>query len=57
MAPYFDVSDTAQRLRYFVMERYDGVHETTMDQYVVDGDALDFSNWSYTGVSWGQGDH
>ena len=54
---YFDVSDTAQRLRYFVMERYDGVHETTMDQYVVDGDALDFSNWSYTGVSWGQGDH
>lgn len=54
---YFDVSDSAQRLRYFVMERYDGVHETTMDQYVVDGDALDFSNWSYTGVSWGQGDH
>lgn len=53
---YFDVPDGASRLRYFIMERYDGIHETTMDQYVVDGDALDFSNWSYTGVSWGQGD-
>lgn len=53
---YFDVAEGASRLRYFIMERYDGVHETTMDQYVVDGDALDFSNWSYTGVSWAQGD-
>ena len=54
---YFDVPEGANRLRYFIMERYDGVHETTMDQYVVDGDALDFSNWSYTGNSWAQGDN
>lgn len=53
---YFDVPANAARTRYFIMERYDGVHETTMDEYAVTGDALDFSSWSYTGNSWAQGD-
>lgn len=53
---YFDISENADRPRYFVDEIYDGVQETQMNEWVINGDALDFSNWSLTGKVWMQGD-
>lgn len=53
---YFDIHENADRPRYFVDEIYDGVQETQMNEWVINGDALDFSNWSLTGKVWMQGD-
>ena len=53
---YFDVAEDAQRERRFIDEIYDGVEETEMDEWVINGDALDFSNWTKTGKVWMQGD-
>lgn len=53
---YFDIPENADRPRYFVDEIYDGVQETQMNEWVINGDALDFSNWSLTGKVWMQGD-
>ena len=53
---YFDIPENADRPRYFVDEIYDGVQETQMNEWVINGDALDFFNWSLTGKVWMQGD-
>ncbi len=53
---YFDVAEDAQRERRFIDEIYDGVEETELDEWLINGDALDFSNWTKTGKVWMQGD-
>ncbi len=53
---YFDVAADAQRERRFIDEIYDGIEETELDEWVINGDALDFSNWTKTGKVWMQGD-
>ena len=52
---YFDIPEDADRERRFVDGIYDGVQETELDEWVINGDALDFSNWTKTGKVWMQG--
>ena len=38
--------------RYFYMTTSDGAHDVEIQQYAINGDARDISNWSRTGIYW-----
>ena len=49
--PVFEVTDD-ERPRYFYWNNHDGKHDMTFVEYEVDGDANDFSDWTFTGNEW-----
>lgn len=49
--PVFEVTDE-ERPRYFYWNNHDGKHDITFVEYEVDGDANDFSDWTFTGNEW-----
>lgn len=46
--PVFEVTDE-DRPRYFYWNDHDGKHDRYLVEYKVDGDANDFSDWTFTG--------
>lgn len=48
---YFQISDPT-RVRYYEALKYDGVSNSEISQWKIDGDVLDFSNWTLTGKTW-----
>ena len=49
--PVFEVTDD-ERPRYFYWNNHDGKHDITFVEYKVDGEANDFSDWTFTGNEW-----
>lgn len=49
--PVFEVTDE-ERPRYFYWNNHDGKHDITFVEYEVNGDANDFSDWTFTGNEW-----
>ena len=41
-----------ERVRYYVTTDSEGLQEVAFREYVIDGDALNFDNWSETGRTW-----
>lgn len=47
----FDISDDS-RIRYFYWNEQDETGDVAEHEWAINGDALDYNTWSYTGRSW-----
>ncbi len=51
---FFEIKENEERTRYFYYRiAFDGSEEESLAEYIITGDARDFSNWKPTGKIWG----